>query len=51
MLKNLLDKLMDVLVEDTDAGACVPNAGDCCRKGTHTMVSCTGPCVPASPCP
>jgi hypothetical protein len=49
MLKNLIDKLMNVLVEDVDAGACVPNAGECCFT-RNLMVSCTGPCTRVSVC-
>lgn len=51
MVKKMIDKLVNNLIQDVDAGACVPTAGQCCPKQSRMIVSCTGPCVWNYACP
>ena len=47
-LKALSDRLLKLFLSEVPAGACVPNAGECCSK--KLVHSCQGPCVKSSVC-
>lgn len=48
-INRLADACVSLLLKTEDAGACVPEQGQCCST-RHLVTSCTGLCVSTSIC-
>jgi hypothetical protein len=51
ILKAMSDRLLKLFLSDVPAGACVPENGTCCRRGTRKYFNCYGSCIASSVCP
>jgi hypothetical protein len=48
-LKAMSDRLLKLFLSEVAVGACIPENGQCCTRGTR--FNCYGTCVKATGCP
>ncbi len=51
ILKAMSDRLLKLFLSDVSAGACIPENGQCCSRGSKKRFNCYGTCVASTTCP